>query len=137
MGLTQFEVAKQLRQGFYGQEVQQVQKDLDDIKIWIKYTEDERSSIGSLKNMDILSPDQIEIPLDEISTFTLNKKNKQIKHINGVLTTVIEAAPANRKDSVLDVLKMLEETFLIPLQKKFPTVTYTFGGQFEDHARIS
>ncbi|MCB0276599.1 MAG: efflux RND transporter permease subunit, partial [Calditrichaeota bacterium] len=57
LGLTLQDVAGQVRQGFFGQEVQRIQRGRDEIRVWVRYREDDRSALGFLNQMRIRTPD--------------------------------------------------------------------------------
>ncbi len=46
LGLTLSDLARQVRQGFYGEEVQRIQRGRDDIRVMLRYPEEERRSLA-------------------------------------------------------------------------------------------
>ena len=69
LGLTSADLGRQVRQGFYGEEVQRVQRDREDIRIMVRYPIDERISLGNLVAMWIRAPNGAEIPISEAAGF--------------------------------------------------------------------
>ncbi len=55
-GVSMMMVASQVRQAFYGLEVQTVQRGRNELKVILQYPKDDRSSISDLENMMILTP---------------------------------------------------------------------------------
>ena len=56
IGVSLSSVAMQVRQAFYGEEVQRIQRGRDDIRVMVRYPEDKRKSINDLENMRIRIP---------------------------------------------------------------------------------
>lgn len=67
LGLTLSDLATQVRQGFYGHEVQRIQRDREDVKVMVRYPREERRSLADIQNMRIRLPDGGEIPFSEVA----------------------------------------------------------------------
>ncbi|EAY27997.1 efflux RND transporter permease subunit [Microscilla marina] len=53
LGLRVQDILGQVRQGFFGSEVQRLQRGIDEVKVWVRYAEQDRSSMSDLENMRI------------------------------------------------------------------------------------
>ena len=62
LGLTPDDLARQVRQAFYGEEVQRIQRGRDDVRVMVRYPQDERQSLGNLENMRIRTRGGGEVP---------------------------------------------------------------------------
>ena len=71
LGLTMNDLASQVRQAFYGLEVQRVQRGVDDVRIMVRYPENERRSIGNLEDMRIRTGDGTEVPFSTVARMEL------------------------------------------------------------------
>ncbi len=67
LGLTLNDLARQVRQAFYGEEAQRIQRGTDDVRVMVRYPEDERRSLGNLENMRIRTHDNIEVPFSTVA----------------------------------------------------------------------
>src|SRR5690606_10630054 len=56
LGLTLEDLGRQVRQGFFGEEAQRIQRGRDDVRVMVRYPEDERRSIADLEDMRIRTP---------------------------------------------------------------------------------
>ena len=72
-----------VRQGFFGAEVQRLQRGADEVKVWVRYSLDDRSSIKDLADMRIRTAMGQAIPLSELVHFKNERGIIAIKHING------------------------------------------------------
>ena len=57
LGLSLQDLGRQVRQAFYGDEAQRIQRGRDDIRVMVRYPADQRRSLGNLENMRIRTPD--------------------------------------------------------------------------------
>lgn len=71
LGLTLNDLAKQVRQAFYGEEAQRIQRGTDDVRVMVRYPEDERKSLGNLENMRIRTDDGTEVPFASVARVSL------------------------------------------------------------------
>lgn len=79
LGLRLEDVARQVRQGFYGDEIQRLQRGKNEVKVYVRYPRDERSSIADLENMKIRTPDGLEVPFSEVATVEFDRANASIQ----------------------------------------------------------
>ena len=67
LGLNIQEVLGQVRQGFFGSEVQRLQRGRDEVRVWVRYDQNDRSDITQLEEMRVRFADGREFPLSEIA----------------------------------------------------------------------
>ena len=82
-GLTTATIAKQVRQSFYGEEVQRIQRGDDDIKVMLKLTKNERDNARTLENLRIRTSSGIKIPLYAVAKVKEIPGKSAIKRIDG------------------------------------------------------
>ena len=83
LGLTLNDIAMQVRQAFYGAESQRIQRGTDDIRVMVRYPEDERRSLGNLESLMIRTPTGAEVPFLSVADFTLGNSYSSINRQNG------------------------------------------------------
>ena len=83
LGLTLNDVATQVRQAFYGAESQRIQRGSDDIRVMVRYPEDERQSLGNLEDLLIRTPSGAEVPFLSIADFSLGNSYSSINRQDG------------------------------------------------------
>lgn len=67
LGLSLADIARQIRQGIYGEELQRILRGNDDIKVMLRYPLAERQSVDSLRQIYIRASDGRSIPLVEVA----------------------------------------------------------------------
>ncbi len=83
LGLTLNDIAIQVRQAFYGAESQRIQRGADDIRVMVRYPEEERQSLGNLEDLLIRTPNGAEVPFLSVAEYTLGNGYSSINRQNG------------------------------------------------------
>jgi len=82
-GLSPADVAIQLRQIFYGEEVQRIQRGRAELRVMVRYPEEERQSTVNFFDVRIRLADGTEAPLTALATVTENRSYSSIERVNG------------------------------------------------------
>jgi multidrug efflux pump subunit AcrB len=90
LGLTLNDIATQVRQAFFGAESQRIQRGSDDIRVMVRYPEDERQSLSNLENLLIRTPSGSEVPFLSVADFSLGNSYSSINRRDGrrIITVV-------------------------------------------------
>lgn len=129
LGISLQDVVTQVRQGFFGAEVQRLQRGEDEVRVWVRYDEVDRSSIGKLEQMRIRLPDGREFPLEELASLKEDRGVISIKRIDGKREIRVEADLASFGTSGTDVNGTIREDILPPILAKYDGVNASFEGQ--------
>ncbi len=129
LGLTNLEVARQIRQGFFGDEVQRLQRGNDEIKVWVKYTPEYRSNLRNWEDMRIRTSNGNSYPLSEVADYSISRGKTVINHIDGKREITIEADLVDQNAEVPPILDKINKEYLDPLFAKFPNVKRAESGQ--------
>ena len=81
--MTLNDIATQVRQAFYGAESQRIQRGTDDIRVMVRYPEEERRSLGNLEELMIRTPSGAEVPFLSIADFSLGNSYSSINRQDG------------------------------------------------------
>ena len=129
LGVTMADIATQLRQGYYGDEVLKIQRGKDDIKVMVRYSKKERETESSIDRFRIRTKDDREIPLNQVARIETQRGYAAIKRVDRhrviTVTSNIDEEIANARNIVND----LSENFLPDMIKRFPGVDYDLEGQ--------
>ncbi|HPF14487.1 MAG TPA: efflux RND transporter permease subunit, partial [Planctomycetota bacterium] len=128
-GLTRQELARQVRQAYYGEEAQRVQRGRDDIKVLVRYTEDERRNIASLDNLRIRTANGQELPLSTVATYTEQRGYASIQRTDRRRIVRVTANVDDEVATPKTINDELKQTFLPHLAQAIPGLTYSFEGQ--------
>ena len=133
LGLSEAQVFDQVRKGFFGLEAQSLQRGDEEVKVWIRYDEQNRRSVDDLAHARLRTPDGNEYPISELASFERKANVTAINHQNGAREIRVEADIENLLVSVPAVLAETEATVLKKIREQYPNVRYTLEGE----ARLS
>ena len=129
LGLTLSDLARQVRQGFYGDEVQRIQRGRDDIRVMVRYPESERRSLADVENMRIRLPDGTEIPFDTVAQVQYGRGYSAIKRIDRRRVVSVSADVDQAVANATEINRDLLATALPNLAREFGGLQYRFGGE--------
>ena len=128
-GITNSSLATQVRQGFYGQDIQTIQRGRDEIKVNIRYPEADRQRISDLENMFIRTPDGREIPFKLVGKIEESISSPSITRINRKRAINITADVDISKANSNEIVRNLQDNFLPDLLSQYPYVSYSLEGE--------
>ncbi len=137
LGLDLRSVMNQVRAGFFGVQAQRFQRGQDEIRVWVRYDRENRSSINDLDEMRIVTPTGNRIPLKEIANYTIVRGDVAINHLEGQREIQISSDLKDPSQSATDILNEIREIVMPELQAKYPTITASFEGQNREASKIS
>ncbi|MCB1052021.1 MAG: efflux RND transporter permease subunit, partial [Acidobacteria bacterium] len=129
LGLSQLDLARQVRQGFYGEEAQRVQRGRDDIRVMVRYPREERASLGYLERMYIRTGQGDAIPLAQVAEVEEGRGYAAISRVNRRRAINVTADVNAAVIAPDDVLKMVQDEFLPEIRNQFPDLFVSFEGQ--------
>lgn len=136
-GLTLSDLARQVRQGFYGHEVQRVQRRRDDMRVMVRYPKEHRKSLADIENMRLRLPDGTEIPFGIVADVYQGRGYANIKRadrrriINVIADVDQNVANAN------EINRDLRAKVLPGLRRRFPGLIYGFEGEQKEQKKIA
>ena len=128
LGLTLQDLARQVRQAFYGEEAQRIQRGRDDIRVMVRYPRDERRSVGDLENMRIRTPGGAEVPFSLVAQMEPGRGFASIRRVDRNRSVNVTASVDPQVSSASEVITDLDERILPEVLADFPDVFYTFEG---------
>ena len=129
LGLNLQSVMSQVRSGFFGFQAQRFQRGQDEIRVWVRYSKEDRSSIKDLDDMWINSPTGNKVPFSEIATYKIERGDVVINHLSGKREIQVTADLKSIDDSATDVLDDIKTRIVPELISKYPTVSAVYEGQ--------
>ena len=134
LGITLADLARQVRQAFYGAEAQRIQRGRDDIRVMVRYSESERRSLTNLEDMRIRTLGGGEVPFAIAAKAELDRGYASIhradrqKVIN--VTADVDQSMANANEIVADITR----TVLPQILTDHPRVRYSLEGEQKQQA---
>ena len=129
LGLTLEDLALQARAAFFGAEALRVQRDREEVRVYVRLPEDERDAITDLEEYLIRTPSGAEVPLTQVARLTPGISPPEIRRRDGqrVVTVIAEVDAA--VISANEANSILANSILADLQASNPGLTYIYGGE--------
>lgn len=129
LGLNTSIIMDQIRQGFFGSEVQRLIIGRDEVRVWVRYPLEDRMSLGLLEDMRIKTPAGLSVPLKEVADYSLKRGEVSIRHYDGRREILIEADLIDPYASVPELLQDVRKEVIPKLEANFPGIDINFRGQ--------
>jgi len=146
LGLTLNDLARQVRQAFYGEEAQRIQRGTDDVRVMVRYPEAERRSLGNLENMRIRTREGVEVPFSTVAEVdyghgfsSINREDQQrvidVKSdVNRTIVTPEEVIAAVEK-AVCERGTSFSNRERRCVNAEFPSVQFKISGEQEERLK--
>ncbi len=137
LGLNLRTVMNQVRSGFFGTQAQRFQRGQDEIRVWVRYDRENRSSITDLDEMRIVTPNGGRVPLKEIANYTIERGDVAINHLDGQREIQLSADLKDPKTtSATDVMTQIRTEIMPEITSRYPTVTPSYEGQNREAGKL-
>ncbi len=127
-GLTLTNLARQVRQAYYGEEAQRVQRGRDDIEVLVRYSEKERRDISSIYDMRIRLDNGNEVPFRTVALAREARGYSTIDRSNRRRIVSVTAKVEQGVGNANEINKTLKETILPSMAVDIPGLSFDFEG---------
>jgi multidrug efflux pump subunit AcrB len=131
LGLNRVNVAGQVRNSFFGSQVQRIQRGRDDVRVMVRLPIDERRSVADLQNILINTPDGGSVPLSHVATLTAGQSPSTINRIDRYRTLNV-TADIEKNNTNMTVLQADLAQYLDELMQQYPGVDYKLEGEAKE-----
>ena len=131
LGLTGSEIARQVRNSFYGAEALRQQRGRNEIRVRVKLPKEQRNSEYDIEQLLVRTPSGKDVPLMQVATVERGRSYTVIQRRNGRRTVTV-TANVEPIDETSQVKTTLEEDILPQLAKDFPGLSYGWEGRQAD-----
>ncbi|MGE4416861.1 acriflavine resistance protein B [Marinobacterium iners] len=131
LGLTRSDIIRQVRQNFFGIEVQRVQRGRDDVRVMVRLPLEERQAIAGLKGILINTPGAGQVPLDEVAQLVPGKSPSAIYRVDQYRTANV-VADMDKVNTNTTVLNRDLNEFLTELVLQYPGAEFSLEGEAEE-----
>ena len=133
LGFDLANVMSQVRDAFYGNEVQRLQRGRDEVKVMVRYPEEERRSLANFENMKLRTPSGSEVPLLEVIEPEYGRGPATVTRVDRFRTIGLQAdVDIAGGFNANEIVTRYSEEVLDQLATNFPGVTYSFEGEQSD-----
>lgn len=128
-GLTLQDLARQVRQAFYGEEAQRIQRGRDDVKVMVRYPAEDRRSLANLENMRVRLPDGTEVPFSSVAVAKIGRGYSTINRVDRQRAINVTADVDLSKANTGEILEAVQKKVMPMLVAKYPGLRYDYEGE--------
>lgn len=137
LGLDLRTVMNQVRSGFFGNQALRFQRRQDEIRVWVRYDRENRSSIVDLDQMRIATPTGDKVPLQEIASYSIERGDVAINHLDGQREIQINADLDNPDETTpTEILDWIKTEVMPDITARYPTVSPSYEGQNREAGKL-
>ncbi|NCF73812.1 MAG: MMPL family transporter [Gammaproteobacteria bacterium] len=132
LGLTMSSLGRQVRQAFYGEEAQRIQRGKDELRVMVRYPIEERRSIADLENMRIRTPDGDEVPFNSVAEVSFGQGYSNISRLDRERTVTVSSDLDPEQVEPQQIVRAMSEEYIPELLSRYPGVKYGLEGSSQD-----
>ena len=131
LGLTVQDLGRQVRDAFFGREVQRIQRNRDDVRIMLRYPPSERRSIDNLATMRIRTSLGVEVPFETVAKAEIGRSFSTINRVDRNRTVNV-TADIDKKTIDIRTIDQDLTSFLNEITADYPGIRFTLEGEARD-----
>ena len=139
-GLRPADVAVQVRQAFFGEEVQRIQRGRDEVRVYVRYPESSRASLEALDSFRVQLPDGERAPHFTVARVEESRAYSSIRRIDGRRVVTVSADVDETLSTPNIANEAILQSVMPELEKSYPGLRWVRAGatreQNEDLAAI-
>ncbi len=136
LGLSQSDLARQIRQSYYGEEVQRLQRGNDEVKVMLRYDRATRESLKSLDELRIRTSAGDELPLHTVAEVNLGKAANSIERVNrkraARITAMVDKAIGDPQAIIGQLMPQPGQ----PIVPEYPDITFDLDGTSKEMTNL-
>ncbi|MCU0693149.1 MAG: efflux RND transporter permease subunit, partial [Polyangiaceae bacterium] len=131
LGLSELELANQVRHAFYGAEAVRQQRGRDELRVFVRLPERERRSLINVEDLLLRTPSGGEIPLAVAAYVNRGRAYTEIQRKDG-RRVISVTADVERTTNANKVVEDVRRDVLPSILADFPGMSYDMAGQQRD-----
>ncbi len=133
-GVTLADLALQVRQAFYGEEAQRIQRGRDDVRVMVRFPSEERRTLGDLENLRIRTPGGLAIPFVQVAEAKAGRGYASIRRVDRERAVNITADIDVSRGNANQILAEMAADVLPGILADFNGVRFSLEGQQREQA---
>ena len=133
--LTKLDLARNVRDAFFGREAQRVQRGRDEVKVMVRYPIEQRSSLETLRDMRIRKQDGTTVPFSVVADTTYSESLASIERYDYKRVVAVEASIDKTITSSEEILTRLEAEYFSEMKSKYPAISISQSGEAEQRTK--
>ena len=123
------QLARQVRQGFFGEEVQRIPRGRDEVKVMVRYPEAARRSLEQINRMRIRVGDGIEVPIGSVANLEFTQGTSAIRRLDRQRIVEVTAEADHEVADPHRIVTDIRDNFAPGLKQSFPGLDFLVKGE--------
>lgn len=132
LGLTDSDLARQIRRAFFGETVQTLQRGAEEVDVIVRYPQDERTSLGDVYDMRIRLPSGEHVPVTAVAEIAETRGFSTIERADSRRILRVTAKADSEVITADNLNADLATVFLPELMMKINGLGWAMSGQAAD-----
>jgi multidrug efflux pump subunit AcrB len=129
LGITLNDLARQVRHGFYGAEALRFQRDKNEIRVLVRFPEEERRSLYSVEQMRIRTPSGAEVPFEAVASVEMARGYTQIERAQRLRVVKVIADVNESIANANEIRQELIKDVLPRIANHYPGLRFAMEGE--------
>ncbi len=134
LGLSESDLARQIRRAFFGETVQTLQRGTEEVDVVVRYPVEARSSLADVYEMRVRLPSGDSVPVTAVASITEGRAFASIERADGRRILRVTAKVDPDVGSADNINADLRENYLPELTERFAGLDWQMSGQAVDQA---
>jgi multidrug efflux pump subunit AcrB len=123
------QLARQVRQGFFGEEVQRIPRGRDEVKVMVRYPEEARRSLEQINRMRIRVGEDVQIPIGSVANLEFGQGASAIRRLDRRRIVEVTAEADYELADPHRIVTDIRENYAPGLIKEFPGLEFLVKGE--------
>ena len=132
LGVSLASIARQVRQGYYGEEVQRIPRANEDVRVMVRYPEEERQAIDQIPSMRVRTADRYEVPFDTVADINYVPGYTKINRTDRRRSVQVTADVTEGETPAGVILHEIISKHKDRLESRYPGLKVAQGGSNQD-----
>ncbi|NND66760.1 MAG: efflux RND transporter permease subunit [Halioglobus sp.] len=134
LSVTLADLARQVREAFYGAEAQRIPRPREDVRVMVRYPEEERLSVENLSEMRVRTPAGDEVPFDTVANVDYKPGYLTIERLDRKRTLEVTADVERGKVDPRAVVMDIVNNQLPRLKAQYPGLAMHLDGELQEES---
>lgn len=131
-GVTPSELGRYLRSAFNGIEIDRIQRGRNEIKVMLRYPEDQRKSLAILQKMQIQLANGKRMAINDITERINSRSPASIKRVNGRRVVQVTADVDESKATPDEIISQIFKNIIPELEQRYPGLSASLEGRSKE-----
>ena len=132
LGIGLSDVARQVRQGFYGAEAQRIPRGRDDVRVMVRYPKGDRAQVDTLENLRVRTANGTEIPFYSVARAEYVPGYSRINRRDRERSVKVTAQPVMGTVTISEIAEIIYGDVAAEVALKYPEVSLDKDAELAD-----